>query len=66
LVEFTVTAEGRVEDVEVIESTSSVFTRAALSAVRQWRYWPRRENGIDVPRTGVQTQLDFVFEDGED
>lgn len=66
LVQFNVTAEGRVEDVEVVESSSSVFTRAALSAVRQWRYWPRRENGVDVPRMGVQTQLDFMLEDGDE
>jgi len=62
-VRFTVNAEGRVEDVEVANSTSSLFTRSALTAVRHWRYWPRRENGVDVPREGVQTRLDFSFED---
>ena len=60
---FRVSETGRVENVVVVESSSHMFNTAAINAVRQWRYWPRQENGVDVPREGVRTRLDFMIED---
>jgi len=63
---FNVDADGRVRDVEVVEATSNLFVQPSLTAVRHWRYWPRRENGVDVPREGVETRIEFIIADDED
>jgi protein TonB len=49
VVRFDVGDNGRVSNVEVVESTPpGVFDDAALSAVRKWVYEPRKENGVPV------------------
>jgi protein TonB len=64
-VEFTITPVGTVQDVRVIEARPAfVFDRAALAAVRRWRYNPRIENGVPVARPGVQVRLRFELGDG--
>jgi len=60
---YRVTADGRVADVEVLASTSSLFERAAMSAVRYWRFWPAQENGVDVPQDDVETRIEFMMAD---
>jgi protein TonB len=46
---YTVGANGRVADLEVVESSpSGVFDGAAQAAVRKWLYEPRKENGVAV------------------
>jgi protein TonB len=59
-VRFTINEKGRVDDVNVVESTPpGVFDDAAQTAVRKWLYEPRRENGVEVPSKG---QVKLVFE----
>jgi protein TonB len=59
-VEYTVTAEGTVDDVRVVDaSPAGVFDAAALAAVRTWRYRPLREDGRPVDTPGVRSRLDF-------
>lgn len=60
LVEFTVTHEGAVTDPVVISSKpSGAFDRAALQAVRRWRFQPRRDDqGKPVP---VRARQVFAF-----
>jgi protein TonB len=49
VVKFSVTENGRVADVEVVESSpAGVFDSAAQAAVRKWTYEPRKENGVPV------------------
>jgi protein TonB len=49
VVKFNITENGRVADVEVVESSpTGVFDSAAQSAVRKWVYEPRKENGVAV------------------
>jgi protein TonB len=49
VVRFDVGDNGRVSNVEVLESTPpGVFDDAALTAVRKWVYEPRKENGVPV------------------
>jgi len=49
VVRFDVGDNGRVSNVEVVESTPpGVFDDAALTAVRKWVYEPRKENGVPV------------------
>ncbi|HYL03229.1 MAG TPA: energy transducer TonB [Steroidobacteraceae bacterium] len=61
LISFTVDAKGAPRDVEVVQSTpAGVFDRAAVSAVKRWRYAPMIVDGaaVEVPaRTLVRFEL---------
>ena len=49
VVQFNIGENGRVSDVEVVESApQGVFDDAAQNAVRKWIYEPRKENGVAV------------------
>ncbi|MCH2173738.1 energy transducer TonB [Myxococcota bacterium] len=63
-VEFTISVTGSVKDARVVDSTSSIFHRAALSAIRKWKYNPKMVDGKAVEQPGEQVTLDFVLEDG--
>ena len=56
---FTIDVNGAPKDIEVVESSSSIFEDAAVAALRQWRYAPRTENGKAVEWPGVQTVIRF-------
>jgi len=59
---FTITAEGRVENVRVLESSPTrVFDREARRAALRWRFAPRREGGQLVAREAVK-KLEFRLE----
>ena len=58
LVEFIVTSTGRVEEVYAVRSTLPSFDRAAISAVRQWRFKPAMREGRAVP---TRMQVPIVF-----
>jgi len=63
--EFTITPVGTVKDPKVIgASPALVFDRAAIQAVRKWRYNPKTENGVAVARSGVQVRLRFQITKG--
>ncbi len=61
LLSFTVDARGDTRDVQVLQSTpAGVFDRAAVSAVKRWRYAPVIVDGnaVEVPtRTLVRFEL---------
>jgi protein TonB len=62
---FTVSEAGAVQDAEVLEShPSNVFDRAALRAVRKWKYNPKVEDGKPVERHGLRVRLAFRLADG--
>lgn len=64
-VEFTITPVGTVQDPVVIAANPSfVFDRAALRAVRKWKYDPKIENGVPVARPGVQVRIRFELGEG--
>jgi protein TonB len=64
VVEFTVTKIGSVQDPVVIAANPGrIFDRAALQAVRKWKYNPKVEGGQAVPRPGVRVRLDFYMDD---
>lgn len=60
---FTVTTAGTVKDPIVLQSTSSLFERAATRAVLKFKYKPRVVDGIPVEVVGVKTRITFVLED---
>jgi protein TonB len=60
VVKFSITENGRVADVAVVESTpAGVFDDAAQNAVRKWMYEPRKENGVAV---ASQAKARLVFD----
>ncbi len=64
-VEFTISPVGTVQDAVVTASKPSyVFDRAALRAIRKWRYNPKIENGVPMARPGIQVRLRFEIPRG--
>lgn len=58
-VRFVVDARGEPQNVEVVSAEPpGVFDRAALAAVRRWRYEPHKADGLAVP---VETALNIRF-----
>ncbi len=62
LLRFVVTAEGRVEDVEVVDAQpGTVFVSAARSAVERWRFEAAQRAGQPVA-VRVEVPLEFKLE----
>lgn len=61
VVEFTITATGSVADAHVVESTHSVFDKAAVEAAGRFKYRPRVVNGRPVEIKGAETRIVFVL-----
>jgi protein TonB len=60
---FTVTTAGTVEDPIILQSTSSLFERAAIRAVLKFKYKPRVVDGVPVRVPGVKTRISFQLEE---
>lgn len=59
-IQFSITRAGTVENAAVVAAhPPRVFDRAALQAVRKWKYNPKILNGEAVERRGVQVTLMF-------
>jgi len=58
---FTITAEGRVADVRVVDSTDPTgrFNQAAVAAMQEWRYEPPMLDGTPTDRHNVVNMLTF-------
>ena len=60
LIEFTISKSGSVKDAKVIAyEPSTIFNRAALKAVSQWKYNPKIENGKAVEQRGMRIAIPF-------
>lgn len=58
---FTITPEGAVTDIKVIETKGSrLFGDVSKTALAKWRYAPKFENGKAVPATAM-VQMDFAL-----
>ena len=62
ILEFTVTRAGSVQDVMVVECSSSLFERAATQAALKFKYKPRVIDGEPVDVRGVQHLITFLIE----
>ncbi len=62
IVEFTVTRTGTTRDVSVVESTSSLFEKAAMAAALKFKYKPRVVDGEAIEVPGVQNKITFKLE----
>jgi protein TonB len=62
--EFTISETGTVKEAKVIAAKPrGVFDRAALRAIKKWKYNPKIEDGVPVERPGVSVRLSFDLED---
>jgi protein TonB len=59
-VEFTISKLGTVKNPMVLNShPSSIFDRAALKAIKKWKYNPKIEDGEPMERPGIKVRLKF-------
>ena len=63
ILEFTVSKLGTVVNPVVIETTSSLFNKAAMNAALKFKYKPRVVNGEPVDVAGVLHKITFQLED---
>jgi TonB family protein len=56
--EFTVDADGRVDDIKIINATAFGFAKEAYLCVQDWRFVPASKNGSAVP---VRVRVPFTF-----
>jgi len=61
LVEFTITPEGAVDDVVVVESSDPVFEQPSVEVVAQFKYKPRVVGGAAVPVPGVRNRIAYAL-----
>jgi len=62
-VRFTIGTEGKVTEASVVQATpTGVFDRAALAAVRRWRFAPVVVNG-SVTEAAMETTVSFKMDD---
>jgi len=62
-VQFTISAAGTVKSpVVVAAEPATIFNRAALRAIRKWKYSPKVEEGVAVDRPNVRVKLHFSLE----
>lgn len=57
--QFDVTPDGRVANVEVVNSTDSCYNRYAVRAAEKWKYNPKIVEGEQAWRRGVRTNITF-------
>lgn len=63
---FTVRKNGTVSRPKVVESTDKLFERPAIKAVKDFKYNPRRKNGVPLETRGVKTKITFTHPDDEE
>ncbi|MFK7897146.1 MAG: TonB family protein [Myxococcota bacterium] len=60
LVQFTISKSGSVKDPKVIAAEpSNIFNKAAIKAIRQWKYNPKILNGKPVEQVGQKIAIPF-------
>ncbi|NCF79538.1 MAG: TonB family protein [Alphaproteobacteria bacterium] len=60
LLEFTIDQLGQAVDLVVIEADpKGMFDRAALSAIKKWKYRPKMQDGRATMRPGVRQLISF-------
>jgi protein TonB len=63
LLKMRITAQGRVEDVQVVRSTGyPELDESAIAAVRRWRFEPARRNGAPVAEEAVLLPVVFQLQ----
>lgn len=63
LVQYDVTAMGTVENVVVLESSNSVFNKAAIAAASRFKYKPSIVDGRPIASKGLRNLFRFEMEE---
>ena len=63
IVEYDVLTNGTVANVRVVESSSSIFERAAMNAAKRFRYKARVVDGVAQVSRGIHTKISFHMDD---
>jgi protein TonB len=64
VVGFTITTGGSTKDIVVLQSSHSVFEKAAVQAVAKWKYQPQMEAGKPVEVPNQKMKLGFKLGEG--
>ncbi|WP_334029933.1 M56 family metallopeptidase [Alteromonas sp. P256] len=60
VLQFDITETGATDNITVVKSSpEGVFDKSASSALKQWQYKPRVQNGQALRQTGLLVQLDY-------
>lgn len=59
LVCFTVTADGKTENVVVLDSSHKIFEKNSVKAAKKYKYVPHKENGKRVPVHDVKVRIEY-------
>lgn len=60
LVEFTITHNGEVADIVIVDADpKKIFNRAVLRALKRWKYQPKIVNGKAVPQYNIREIFRF-------
>lgn len=63
IVEFTVSKQGSVKDIRVVQATPpDIFDQAAIDAALKFKYKPRVVNGEPAEVSGVQNRITFQID----
>lgn len=64
LIELSIGPDGSVSKATILDAEPrSIFNRAALKAVRKWKFNPKVVDGVAVPQTGIRQRIVFQMED---
>jgi protein TonB len=62
---FTISAAGTVKNPIVVDAKPArIFDRAAIRAIKKWKYRPKIEDGVAVERANIEVKLAFTLDDG--
>jgi protein TonB len=62
-VRFSVTASGTTNDIVVVEAIPErIFNRAAIRAVKRWKYKPKTDAGVAVAANGIYARIRFALD----
>ncbi len=62
IVQFDVTAEGRVINAAAVQSSNSVFERSAVKAAESFRFKARVVNGVALASEGIQNLFSYELD----
>jgi protein TonB len=63
VVQFDVMANGHVSNIVIIESTNSIFDKAAIKAARRFKFKPRVVDGLALTSDGIRNMFRFSLDD---
>lgn len=63
LLKFDISPAGTVGNIQILGSKPSrIFDRAAVRALRKWKYRPKMEDGKPIEQKNLKIKLDFTLE----